>query len=127
MQNQKGRLSLNKMAFTPEQLKQVETELTRWLAKHRPAEEIRSQTDFGYTINGQDIILEEIRPIYFKPGEIGRYPFAKIKFDKSSELWKIYWMRGNLKWYPYDPKPAVGRLDLALKEVMDDPHHCFFG
>ncbi len=115
------------MAFTKEQLRNIESTLTLWLVTHRPEEEIRKQLDLGYTIKGQDIFLEEIRPVYLKPGEIGRYPFAKIKFEKNTELWKIYWMRGNLKWYPYDPKPIVGRLEIALEEIMKDSHHCFFG
>lgn len=115
------------MAFTKDQLRTIESSLTIWLALRRPPEEIRDQVDFGYSIKGQDIFLEEIRPVFRKPGEVGRYPFAKIKFEKSTELWKIYWMRGNLKWYPYDPNPIVGKLELALEEIMKDPHHCFFG
>jgi len=56
-----------------------------------------------------------------------RNPFAKVKFEKTNQAWKIYWMRGNLKWNLYDPKPSVESLDFALDEIMRDPHHCFFG
>lgn len=80
----------------------------------------------GYTIKGQDIFLEEIRPVYLKPREIGRYPFDKIKFEKSTELWKIYWIHGNLKWYPFDPNPVLGKLDLALEEIYEGPASEFF-
>ncbi|MDF2156479.1 DUF3024 domain-containing protein [Algoriphagus sp. CAU 1675] len=114
------------MAFTAIQLRTIESILTLWKVSHRPDEEVRDKVDLDYTVKGQDIFLEEIRPVYRNPGEIGRYPFAKIKFEKSTGLWKIYWMRGNLKWYPYEPKPQVGNLDLALEEIMKDPYHCFF-
>jgi hypothetical protein len=119
--------TFRKMAFTKEQLRNIESTLTLWLVTHRPEEEIRKQLDLGYTIKGQDIFLEEIRPVYLKPGEIRRYPFAKIKFEKKTELWKIYWMRGNLNWYSYDPNPIVEQLEIALEEIMKDSHHCFFG
>src|SRR5690606_2329828 len=108
-------------------LRDIESSLTIWLAIRRPEEEIRSKLDLGYTITGQDILLEEIRPIWNNPSESRRYPFAKIKFEKSTELWKIFWMRGNLKWYPYEPMAEVRKLVLALEEIMKDPHHCFFG
>lgn len=115
------------MAFSKEHLRDIESSLTIWMAMRRPPEEIRDKLDLGYSIKGQDIFLEEIRPVFLKPGKIGRFPFAKVKFEKTSDLWKIYWMRGNLKWYAYDPKPVVGKLELALEEIMKDPHHCFFG
>jgi len=115
------------MAFSKEHLRDIESSLTIWLAIRRPEEEIRKKLDLGYTIKGQDILLEQIRPIWNNPSESRRYPFAKVKFEKSTELWKIYWMRGDLKWFLYEPMPVVDILELALEEIMMDPHHCFFG
>lgn len=115
------------MAFTKNQIRNIESSLTIWLALRRPPEKIRDKLDFGYSIKGQDIFLEEIRPIFRKPEELGRYPFAKIKYVKSNELWKIYWLRGNLKWHSYAPRPIVEELEVALEEIMKDSHHCFFG
>jgi len=115
------------MAFTKEQLRNIESILTIWLATNRPEEEIRDKVNFGYTIKGQDIFLEEIRPVWSRPLEKVRNPFAKVKFEKTTQNWKIYWMRGNLKWNLYDPRPEVESLDLALDEITRDSHHCFFG
>ena len=115
------------MAFSSTQIRQVESTLILWLASHRPEEEIRDKVDFGYTIKGQDIHLEEVRPIYDLLSAKMRNPFAKIKFMQASNTWKIYWMRGNLKWYLYEPKPETATLDEALEEIMNDSHHCFFG
>jgi hypothetical protein len=115
------------MAFTKEQLRNIESTLTLWLVTHRPEEDLRDKVDIGYTIKGQDIFLEEIRQIWNRPSEKMQNPFAKVKFEKTSQNWKIYWMRGNLKWNLYDPKPVVESLDLALEEIMTDSHHCFFG
>lgn len=116
------------MAFTSHQLRSIESILTLWHATYCPEEEgVRSKLDLGYTIKNQDIFLEEIRPLWNKPSEIKRYSFAKIKFEKVTETWRIYWLRGNLKWYLYEPLPVVGELELALEEIMKDSHHCFFG
>ncbi|RAI84366.1 DUF3024 domain-containing protein [Algoriphagus yeomjeoni] len=115
------------MAFSKEHLRDIESSLTIWLALRRPDEEIRNKLDLGYTIKGQDIFLEEVRPIWNKPSESMRNPFAKIKYEKSTDLWKIYWMRGNLKWAAYEPKAEVVKLELALEEIVNDPIIVFLG
>lgn len=51
------------MAFSEKQLRDIESSMTIWLALRRPEEEIRDKLDLGYTIKGQDILLEEVRPI----------------------------------------------------------------
>jgi len=40
------------MAFTKEELRNLESTLLLWLATNRPEEEIRDKVDFGYTIKG---------------------------------------------------------------------------
>lgn len=102
--------------------------MTIWQATHRPEDEkIRAQVDLGYTIEKQQIFLKEIRPVYLKKGEFGHYPFAKISYEKSSDSWKIYWMRGNLQWTRYKPTSKINDLEDALNEIMNDPMGCFFG
>ena len=115
------------MAFSTEELKNVQSILTLWLAVNRPEDEIRDQLDYGYTIKNQDIFLETIRPIPTDPSKKGHYPFAKIKYIGTSRLWKIYWMRGNLKWHPYDPFSETDALEDALQKIMEDSYGCFFG
>ena len=51
---------------------------------------------------------------------------AKATFVKTAGIWKVYWMRGNLKWHPYDPATAPS-LEAFLKLVHEDKHNCFFG
>lgn len=103
-------------------------QLENFLDKMRPeTEKIRKELDYGYTIENQSVILHEIRPAWNNPEIIRHSPFAKATFIKSSDIWKIYWMRANLKWYPYDPKPAVGSLKKFLEIVQKDEYHCFFG
>ncbi len=97
------------------------------LEKIRPPENIRKQLDIGYKIENQSIILFEIRPVWNNPGVFAEYAFAKTSFIKSKNLWKIYWMRANLKWYSYEPVPEVTSLKVFLKIVDEDKFHCFKG
>jgi len=49
---------------------------------------------------------------------------AKIQCIKSRNIWKLYWMRRDLKWHGYGEYPS---LEAALKEIDEDPDCCFFG
>ena len=49
---------------------------------------------------------------------------CKITCVKSQNLWKLYWMRADLKWHLYE---QFTDLDKLLEEVKTDPHHCFWG
>ncbi|MEJ7913303.1 MAG: DUF3024 domain-containing protein [Chitinophagaceae bacterium] len=104
----------------------IET-MENYIEKVRPPESIRKQLDIGYKIENQSIILTEIRPIWNNPSEYAEEGFAKASFIKSKNVWKVYWMRANLKWYSYDPVPTVATLKQFLKIVHEDKHHCFKG
>ena len=49
---------------------------------------------------------------------------CKITYVKSSDSWKLYWMRADLKWHLYLKYPS---LDELLREVKEDPNGCFWG
>lgn len=97
------------------------------IEKIRPPENIRKQLDIGYKIENQSVILTEIRPVWRNPSEYREYGYAKATYVKSKNCWKIFWMRANLKWYPYDPKPTVKTLKEFLKIADEDKYHCFKG
>jgi hypothetical protein len=52
---------------------------------------------------------------------------AKATHIKSRHIWKIYWMRADLKWHRYDPLAAVSTIDDLIVEVDRDPYGCFLG
>ena len=112
------------MLFKPDIIETLENFVDRL----RPdTEEIRKKLDYGYNIENQSIFLSEIRPDWKNPEVIRQHPFAKTTYIKSSDTWKVYWMRANGKWYPYDPAPTVPSLKKFLEIVKNDKHHCFFG
>ncbi len=53
--------------------------------------------------------------------------YAKATYLKTGDRWKVYWMRANLKWYPYEPAPEVRNLNQFVKLVEEDVYHCFKG
>jgi hypothetical protein len=106
----------------------VEVQIRIFIESLRPAdEEIRKQLDFGYSWDGQTVLLFEIRPQWNDPTKILELPFAKLRFVKSSKIWKLYWMRGSGKWEVYEPLPESTDVHKLLIEIKNDAYGCFFG
>ncbi len=104
----------------------IET-MENYLTVIRPKPDIRPMLDISYEIKGQSVILNEIRPFWDNPSEIMTIPYAKATYTKAKNVWKIYWMRANLKWYPYGPRLTVKSLSDFLKIVDEDECGCFKG
>jgi len=98
-----------------------------FIEKKRPPEEIRDQLDIGYKIEGEVIELFEIRPDWQNPAKKIETPVARTKYVKSRSVWKVYWMRGDLKWHPYGPQKEVNNLAVFLALVEQDQYGCFWG
>lgn len=82
-----------------ESISMIEIQLKSFVDSKRPKDvEVLKQLDFGYSWDGQTALLFEIRPQWNDPTNILELPFAKLRFLKSSKLWKLYWMRGSGKW-----------------------------
>ena len=111
---------------TLQTLEIIET-LENYISRNRPPEHIRAQVDLSYKIDGQSIILFEIRPRFDRPEIKHEIEFAKTTFVKSRGVWKVYWMRSNLKWYSYDARPTVKKLSEFIKLVEQDEYGCFLG
>ncbi|MGX1753440.1 DUF3024 domain-containing protein [Sphingobacterium sp. NPDC055346] len=111
-----------------EPISMIEVQLKSFVDAKRPKdEEVHKQLDFGYSWDGQTALLFEIRPQWNNPASILELPFAKLRFVKSSKLWKLYWMRGSGKWEAYEPKPEANNLQEMLTEINHDGYGYFFG
>jgi hypothetical protein len=115
------------MAIDPLQTLEVIETLENFISKIRPPEHIRKELDIGYNIDGQAIIISEIRPQWDKPEIIHQYPVAKTTFVKAKNHWKVFWRRADLKWHSYTPKPIVQTIKEFTKLVEEDKLHCFWG
>ena len=101
--------------------------MENYLVEVRPPEDIRSELDIGYKIEDQSVVLVEIRPIWNNPSEIREYGYAKATFIKSKNVWRTFWLPGNLKWLSYKLVPEVATLKEFLNIVDEDKMGCFKG
>ena len=115
------------MAFNDIERKRVENEAEAFVAKVRPPAHIRPHLDIGYRIENQAVLIFEIRPSFRDPGVKHEDPVAKATYGRKDDVWKVYWMRQDLKWHAYPPKPVVDSLGAFFAEVSADPNACFWG
>lgn len=90
-------------------------------------DEIRKQVDLGYSWDGHNAVLYEIRPAWDDSGKVLQLPFAKLQFVKTKQTWKLSWMRASGDWEAYKPHPTDADLVALLKVIGDDELNCFFG
>jgi hypothetical protein len=115
------------MAFDQAEVERLEAILVADLEKRRPPVEVRSQLDYAFVIAGRSVELHEIRPRWNAPTQKMMRPYAKATHVASRDIWKVYWLRADLKWHPYPPTPSVPTLEDFLTLVSEDAHACFYG
>ena len=97
------------------------------LQKRRPPENMRHQVDLNYRIDDQSVLIFEIRSRWDNKDELFESPIAKTKWVKSQNHWKVFWMRSDLKWHVYKPKPTLRTISEFVKLIDSDNYGCFWG
>jgi Protein of unknown function (DUF3024) len=115
------------MALSELELKRCEHDVKRFVEHRRPPAHIRPELDFGYRIEGQSVEIFEIRPDWRDRSIKRETPVAKATYVRSSNRWKVYWLRSDLKWHRYEPSGEVRSLAQVLAVVDRDEFGCFFG
>jgi hypothetical protein len=115
------------MAFTEFERAANHAALKWFLDRRRPPERVRAQVDMGYAIVDHAVDVFEIRPEWRDPSSTRHLPFARIRYVRARDRWRLYWRRADLKWHLYEPSPDHGSLQDALAVVDADAHGCFFG
>lgn len=115
------------MPIPPAALEECLRSVGAFVEKRRPPPHIRDKLDINANITGSEVILAEVRPRFDDPTQIREGPFARAKWIGTQCVWRLDWLRGNLKWHRYDPMPEAGTMAEVLAEVDRDRHGCFFG
>jgi hypothetical protein len=116
------------MAFSELETRRLMKVVGTFIEEHRPPSHIRPEVDLSFRINGQNVEIFEIRPRWRgSPGDFIEQPVAKATYVKAQELWRVYWMRADLKWHRYPPTPQVSSIEMFLALLAEDKHACFFG
>lgn len=101
--------------------------LERYVESKRPPLEIRDQLDIGYRKEGQVFEIFELRPNWRDKSKKMEISVAKARYVKSRSVWRLYWMRANLKWYFYEPPGEMTGLSEVLEAIDADIYGCFWG
>ena len=115
------------MALTDIERMRCEKALGGFLARRRPPSHVREQVDLSYRIHGLSVEIFEVRLHWLDRTKTTETPVAKATFVRTRNHWKVFWMRRDLKWHGYPPRPTVKTLDALLNLVDRDEHFCFFG
>lgn len=71
-------------------------------------------------------ILNEVRPRWDDKSKTSILPIIKAKFVLSRKVWKLYWMRADMKWHVYTPNPEVKFVKKLFQTISED-RYCIFG
>lgn len=115
------------MAISEFEIKRIEKLVGQFVEKRRPSPQIRSQVDIGFRIIGQSFELYEIRAQWDNPSKKIEGPLAKATYVKSNKIWKLFWMRSDMKWHGYKPFPSSASLEKILEAIDQDELGCFWG
>lgn len=96
-------------------------------AKHRPPLHLRDKVREGLRIEGQEIELFLVRPLFSDPTRQTKESIAKVRYVKSRDVWRVFWKRADLKWHRHPPRPKVKSLEAFLRLVDEDVNGCFWG
>jgi spore coat polysaccharide biosynthesis protein SpsF (cytidylyltransferase family) len=115
------------MAFSEHERYRFEKTVKTYIESRRPPPHIRPELDLGYRIVGQSVEVFEVRPAFQRPDEIIEHGIARATYVKSRNVWKVFWLRADLKWHRYEPVATVATIDDFIGVIDEDPHGCFFG
>lgn len=114
------------MAFSEVELKRIEQTVGVFCAKHSPAH-LKDKLRLEFVVKGHDVVVVERRPRWDNETEWTESPVAKLKFIRSANKWRLYWMRADMKWHEYPGLSSSHRLEDLVQEIDADPLACFFG
>lgn len=115
------------MAFSKFEIAKINKAVNSYIEKHRPPVHLRHEIDLGFRLTDQSVEIFEIRPVWQDESKKMEHSVAKATFTKNQDMWKIYWLRADLKWYRYEPRPDVKTIDEFLTIVEEDEYACFYG
>lgn len=117
----------NSVPLSEFEIKKIEKSCADFLAQARPPVHIRKELDVGARLENQSVLVYEIRPVWNNPSEIQELEVAKATYVKTQRIWKIYWMRSDLKWHGYQPHPQAKTLEEFFSVIQKDEYACFWG
>ena len=110
------------MPLPDSQIRECLVATGEFLSKRRPPPEVRDKLDYRADINGQEVHIISVRPAYGDPARKSELPIARVRWFGTQKVWRLYWMRADMKWHSYEPLPESSSIATLLEEVDRDPH-----
>jgi hypothetical protein len=114
------------LGFPELELKRIKDVLGPICERRSPAH-ARHQVRTEYRVKGHEVLIVEVRVVWDDPTRWTELGVAKLKFNRKTREWKLFWQRASLKWQAYEPLAESRDLAVLVGEVDRDPHGCFFG
>src|SRR5438445_13620580 len=96
-------------------------------AKRRPPLHLRDKVREGQRIEGCEVELFLVRPLFSDATRQIEQSIAKARYVKSRNIWQVFWKRADLKWHRYAPRPEVKSIEGFHKLVDEDATCCLGG
>lgn len=114
------------MAFSDAEIERYSELASQYCERTVPAH-VHHQVWMGFKIEGHSITLIEYCVDWQDKTKTIPHPIAKTTYVRTTDEWRIYWMRADLKWHGYLPCPSVETFEEFLEVVDQDEWCCFFG
>ena len=114
------------MAFSRKELAQIERVVGDFCRDGVPVQ-FKDQVRISYSIKNHDVLISESRPGWRNPSEWVESPIAKLRFVRTANKWRLYWLRASGKWMLYGPYSRSKTLRSMVREIELDSYGCFFG
>jgi hypothetical protein len=114
------------LAFSELELARIESVVGPFCTRRSPAH-ARHQVRTEYRVKGHEVLIVEVRVVWDDPTRWTELGVAKLKFNRRTGEWKLFWQRASLKWQAYEPLAESPDLAVLVAEIDRDPHGCFFG
>jgi hypothetical protein len=115
------------MALPENELRECLAATGGFLERRRPPPKFRELVDLHVEISGSEVVIYEIRARHQNKNEKVRSHIAKIKWVATQKVWRLFWMRSDLKWHAYPRLPKAAEINSLIAEIEKDPCGCFFG
>jgi len=102
-------------------------QLENFINKIRPNESLRDKLDITYKIIDQSVIVYEIWPHFRDKSQKIKVDIAKATYVRTRTIWKIFWLRADLKWHTYEPTPSATKIKHFLDIIKENKLYCFCG
>ncbi len=103
-------------AFSELDVKRSEQTVGGFCRKCSPVQ-LKDKFRLTYAVKGQEVVIAERRPRWDSQTEWTDTSVAKLKFIRSADKWRLYWMRADLKWHE-DPGSHRAVVSTILRKRL---------